>query len=75
MLAYIRQVAGAKDAADCEEGASGVEYGLLVASIAAVIIALVFGVGMLVKNGMQNNCTDQQSNSRNATNASADCNK
>lgn len=32
-----------------EEGASAVEYGLLVAAIAAVIVLIVFGLGLLVK--------------------------
>ena len=35
---------------DC--GASAVEYGLLVAAIAAVIVAVVFGLGALVKNAL-----------------------
>ena len=30
-----------------ESGASAVEYGLLVAGIAAVIVAVVFGIGVL----------------------------
>jgi pilus assembly protein Flp/PilA len=32
-----------------ERGASAVEYALLVAAIAAIIVAVVFGVGILVK--------------------------
>lgn len=32
-----------------DEGASAVEYGLLVAAIAAVIVLIVFGLGTLVK--------------------------
>ena len=32
-----------------DEGASAVEYGLMVAAIAAVIVAIVFGLGTLVK--------------------------
>lgn len=32
-----------------EEGASAVEYGLLVAAIAAVIVLIVFGLGTLIK--------------------------
>lgn len=34
-----------------EEGASAVEYGLLVAAIAAVIVVVVFGLGALVRDG------------------------
>jgi pilus assembly protein Flp/PilA len=33
-----------------DNGASAVEYGLLVAAIAAVIVAIVFGLGSLVKD-------------------------
>lgn len=33
-----------------DEGASAVEYGLLVAAIAAVIVAVVFGLGSIVKD-------------------------
>ncbi len=46
MLAYIRKTSRrAKD-----RGASAVEYGLLVAAIAAVIVGVVFGLGTLVQN-------------------------
>jgi pilus assembly protein Flp/PilA len=45
MLRYLRKVMRhAKD-----RGASAVEYGLMVAAIAAVIVAVVFGLGTLVK--------------------------
>ncbi len=46
MLAYIRNVS--RHARD--RGASAVEYGLLVAAIAAVIVGVVFGLGSLVKS-------------------------
>jgi pilus assembly protein Flp/PilA len=39
-----------------DEGASAVEYGLLVAAIAAIIILLVFAVGKFVKQGFQDTC-------------------
>lgn len=45
MLAYIRKVS--RHAHD--RGASAVEYGLLVAAIAAIIVAAVFGLGKLVQ--------------------------
>jgi pilus assembly protein Flp/PilA len=41
-----------------DEGASGVEYGLLVAAIAAVIIGLAFAIGVFVKNGFQDTCDE-----------------
>lgn len=37
-----------------DEGASAVEYGLLVAAIAAVIVAVVFGLGSLIKDKFSN---------------------
>jgi pilus assembly protein Flp/PilA len=36
-----------------EEGASAVEYGILVAAVAAVIIVVMLAVGGKVSNGMQ----------------------
>ena len=47
MLAYIRKTTNRKS----DEGASAVEYGLLVAAIAAVIVGVVFGIGVLVNDG------------------------
>jgi pilus assembly protein Flp/PilA len=41
-----------------EEGASAVEYGLLVALIAAVIIIAVFSLGGLVKSTFDKTCTN-----------------
>ena len=37
-----------------EEGATAVEYGIMVAMIAAVIIATVYIVGQKTKNGFEN---------------------
>jgi pilus assembly protein Flp/PilA len=39
-----------------EEGASAVEYGLLVAAIAAVIVIIVFALGGVIKNAFQDTC-------------------
>lgn len=33
-----------------DDGASAVEYGLLVAAIAAVVVAVVFGLGSMMKD-------------------------
>lgn len=45
-----------------DEGASAVEYGLLVAAIAAVIVSVVFGMGLVVKNAYSNtsNCYEAE---------------
>ena len=54
MLAYIRKLADQKRGDD--EGASAVEYGLLVAAIAAIIILVVFALGTFVKGAFKDTC-------------------
>ena len=54
MLAYIRKIADSKRGDD--EGASAVEYGLLVAAIAAIIILVVFALGTFVKGAFKDTC-------------------
>jgi pilus assembly protein Flp/PilA len=58
MLAYIRKVAAVKK----EEGASAVEYGLLVAAIAALIVIIVFALGNVIKGVFTNTCNAIKSN-------------
>ena len=41
---------------DNEKGASAVEYGLLVAAIAAIIVLIVFAIGKFVKAGFKTTC-------------------
>ena len=53
MLSYIRKVADVRK----DEGASAVEYGLLVAAIAALIVIIVFALGGLVKGIFSDTCT------------------
>ncbi|HEY0560750.1 MAG: Flp family type IVb pilin [Mycobacterium sp.] len=48
MLSYIRLVIATKTR-DGERGASAVEYGLLVAAIAALVVGVVFGLGSTIK--------------------------
>ena len=52
MLSYIRKVADVRK----DEGASAVEYGLLVAAIAALIVIIVFALGGLVKGIFKDTC-------------------
>jgi pilus assembly protein Flp/PilA len=52
MLSYIRKVADVRK----DDGASAVEYGLLVAAIAALIVIIVFALGGLVKGIFKNTC-------------------
>ena len=40
-----------------DHGASAVEYGLLVAAIAALIVGVVFGLGGVVRNVFSTSCT------------------
>ncbi len=40
-----------------DEGASAVEYGLLVAAIAAIIVLIVFAIGKFVKAGFSDTCS------------------
>ncbi|MFL6139680.1 MAG: Flp family type IVb pilin [Frankiaceae bacterium] len=58
MLTYIRTVL-ASHAADRfgDRGATAVEYGLMVAAIAAVIAAVVFGIGQLVSGAFDTTST------------------
>ncbi len=53
MFSRIRRVA--RTAGD--RGASAVEYGLMVAAIAAVIVGIVFGLGTLVGKTFNNTCS------------------
>ena len=52
MLAYLRKASRSAH----DRGASAVEYGLMVAAIAAVIVGVVFGLGGLVRGTFQQTC-------------------
>ena len=52
MLTTIRKVARRSD-----DGASAVEYGLLVAAIAALIVIIVFALGGLIRDVFNNTCS------------------
>ncbi len=45
-----------------EQGASAVEYGLLVAAIAALIVIIIFALGGIVKDVFQHTCDGIDSN-------------
>ena len=55
MLDYFRKLTDRTRKED--EGASAVEYGLLVAAIAAIIILVVFALGTFVKGAFKDTCT------------------
>jgi pilus assembly protein Flp/PilA len=40
-----------------DDGASAVEYSLLIAAVAAVIVTLVFGIGRLTHDNFSATCT------------------
>ena len=44
-----------------DEGASAVEYGLLVAAIAAVIVIIIFALGGVIKNVFEKTCSSVKS--------------
>jgi pilus assembly protein Flp/PilA len=52
MLQYLRRLIAQRD----EDGASAVEYGLLVAAIAAVIVIIVFALGGIIKDAFKSTC-------------------
>ncbi|HEY3527551.1 MAG TPA: Flp family type IVb pilin [Nocardioides sp.] len=56
MLDYLRIMLNAKKAKMDERGASAVEYGLLIAGIAALIVAVVFLFGGVLANIFKNTC-------------------
>ena len=53
MLAYLRKTTRLAQ----DRGASAVEYGLMVAAIAAIIVGVVFGLGNLVRTTFTDTCT------------------
>jgi pilus assembly protein Flp/PilA len=70
MIAYMRAVRRyAKD----DEGASAVEYGLLVAAIAAVIVVVVFALGGLVKDKFRSTCDNIANNGDTAAGHAQTC--
>jgi len=55
MIAYMRNI---RRRHKSDEGASAVEYGLLVAAIAAVIVVIVFALGSLLQTKFKSTCDD-----------------
>ncbi|GAW52485.1 MULTISPECIES: Flp family type IVb pilin [unclassified Nocardioides] len=72
MMEYIRSlVAGRRERT--EDGASAVEYGLLVGGIAAVVVVLVFALGGQVSGLFDKACTDIDTNSSATSSSTATC--
>ncbi len=57
MVDYMRIMFQARFAKMEERGASAVEYGLLVAGIAALIVVVVFAFGGMIKEIFQDTCS------------------
>ena len=56
MLDYLRIMLSGRMAKMDERGASAVEYGLLIAGIAALIVVIVFAFGGVLSNIFKNTC-------------------
>jgi len=56
MLDYLRIMLNAHKAKMDERGASAVEYGLLIAGIAALIVVVVFAFGGVLTNIFSSTC-------------------
>ncbi len=57
MLEFLRIMLDARFEDRDERGASAVEYGLLIAGIAALIVVVVFAFGGTISNIFNNTCT------------------
>ncbi|MGA8845780.1 MAG: Flp family type IVb pilin [Nocardioides sp.] len=56
MIEYLSIMIHARKANMDERGASAVEYGLLIAGIAALIVAIVFLLGGQIKDAFSDTC-------------------
>jgi pilus assembly protein Flp/PilA len=65
MLDYLRIMINAKKAKLDERGASAVEYGLLIAGIAALIVVIVFAFGGVLKGIFTDTCSQVAQSSGN----------
>ena len=52
MLQFMQRIQRQRN----EDGASAVEYGLLVAAIAAIIVVIVFALGSLINGAFTDTC-------------------
>lgn len=56
MLDYLRLMLVARRSSRSERGASAVEYGLLIAGIAALIVVVIFAFGGVLQNVFTMTC-------------------
>jgi pilus assembly protein Flp/PilA len=69
MLEFIRNITTRRN----EDGASAVEYGLLVAGIAALIVAVVFLFGGFIKGIFNDTCATIDNNGTATTGTDTSC--
>ena len=69
MLEFIRNITSRRN----EDGASAVEYGLLVAGIAALIVAVVFIFGGVISNAFNKTCGKVSSGTAGSYSSTATC--
>ncbi len=67
MVNYFKIMINARLAKMEERGASAVEYGLLIAGIAALIVIAVFALGPIIKEAFSDTCTAIDSGNTNIT--------
>ena len=67
MLDFLKIMLDARVSKMDERGASAVEYGLLIAGIAALIVVVVFAFGGKIKDVFQNTCDTIGSNTSTGT--------
>ena len=70
MINYFKIMINARLAKMEERGASAVEYGLLIAGIAALIVVAVFALGPIVREAFEDTCDAIDSGN---TNLAANC--
>ena len=70
MFDYIRIMLNARRAKMDERGASAVEYGLLIAGIAALIVVIVFAFGGVLRSVFTDTCTEVATSATNTNCAS-----
>jgi pilus assembly protein Flp/PilA len=61
MLDYLLIMLDAKKAKMDERGASAVEYGLLIAGIAALVVVVVFAFGHVISDVFKGTCSQVKS--------------
>lgn len=67
MVDYLRIMIAAQKSRMDERGASAVEYGLLIAGIAALVVAVVFLFGGAIKGIFTETCNTIQNDGKTAT--------